>query len=137
MFKEINTLAWRFRGRCKSKQDMEDLRQEIYLIYTQHKDKYDSSKSALNTWFNNYLFKKVLTYVESAPYRNAQRFEPTEEFPEYETNQLSLSFRQALNSLTDEDWHAITIYDRRLAHHRRGPFFRRIEKIKKSLKEAI
>jgi DNA-directed RNA polymerase specialized sigma24 family protein len=67
MDKRLLELAYRFRGRCRSPQDWEDLQQDVYVIYLQHRHKYNPRKSSFRTWCYNYLFKKVLTYVESAP----------------------------------------------------------------------
>jgi DNA-directed RNA polymerase specialized sigma24 family protein len=137
MDKRLLELAYRFRGRCRSPQDWEDLQQDVYVIYLQHRHKYNPRKSSFRTWCYNYLFKKVLTYVESAPVRNQQRNVPTspEDMPVLTTKQLSLDLRKKLKNLTDDDIYAINKYDPKLPHHRRGRFVKSIKRLRSRLEE--
>lgn len=133
--KHLEKLFKRFSRRCRTSQDREDLMQDIYVIWLSHRDKYNPEKSAFNTWCQSYLFKKVLTYLDSALVRNQARSVPTEELPIQSTRQLSLDTIRKLRKLTDCDINAINKYDVKLAHHRRGPFARRIKRLKQKLEE--
>lgn len=135
--KEITKLAGRFRRRCKSHQDWEDLQQTTYLVYLKYKKSFDPEKSSLNTWCNNFLFKKMLTHLDSAPSRNQARNIPTEDayFDLNSTTQLNLDMRRKIKSLTKDEINAINVYNGSLAHHRRGPFARKIKQIKSKLED--
>lgn len=132
---EIKKIAQKFRNRCRSLQDWECLQQDVYVIYLEHKHKYDRSKSSLNTWCHNYLFKKVLTFVDSAAQRNSKRYVPMDNLPVIKTYQMNPDLRKLIKNLTKDEIYAINKYDPKLVHHRRGPFAKNIARIKEKLED--